>query len=325
LEVKVLEKHSMSKFKVLISDGLGEDGIALLQRVADVDVLPKITADELVAALPNYQGLIVRSRTKVTAKVIAAGTSLKVVGRAGVGVDNIDVAAAVAHGVTVVNSPLAATVSVAELTLALILSMAREIPRADAAMKKGEWLKSGLMGTELYGKTLGLVAVGRIGAAVAGRAGAFGMRVVACDPFLSPDDIRQRQAHPTTLDELLTVSDYISIHTPLTPQTKNLFSAEAFAKMKTGVRIICAARGGVVDEAALLAALESGKVAGAALDVFTTEPPGVTALVAHPKVICAPHIGANTHEAQGRAGVDIAEEVVAILEDREPRWKVNSN
>lgn len=315
----------MNKFKVLIADGLGDDGVALLKRIAEVDVQPKITADELVVVLSDYHGLIVRSRTKVTAKIIEAGVNLKVIGRAGVGVDNIDVAAAVAKGIMVVNSPLAATVSVAELTLALILSMAREIPRADATMKKGEWLKSGLLGTELYNKTLGLVAVGRIGAAVAGRAGAFGMRVIACDPFLSPEDIRQRQAHPTTLDELLAVSDYISIHTPLTPQTKNLFSTAAFAKMKDGVRIICAARGGVVDEDALLVALNSGKAAGAALDVFATEPPGVTPLVSHPKVICSPHMGAQTHEAQVRAGVDIAEEVVAVLADREPRWKVTSN
>lgn len=315
----------MNKFKVLIADGLGDDGVALLKRIAAVDVQPKITADELVTVLSDYHGLIVRSRTKVTAKIIEAGVNLKVVGRAGVGVDNIDVAAAVAKGIMVVNSPLAATVSVAELTLALILSMAREIPRADATMKKGEWLKSGLLGAELYNKTLGLVAVGRIGAAVAGRAGAFGMRVIACDPFLSPEDIRQRQAHPTTLDELLAVSDYISIHTPLTPQTKNLFGTAAFAKMKEGVRIICAARGGVVDEDALLVALNSGKVAGAALDVFATEPPGVTPLVSHPKVICSPHMGAQTHEAQVRAGVDIAEEVVAVLADREPRWQVTSN
>jgi D-3-phosphoglycerate dehydrogenase len=315
----------MEKPKILISDGLGEEGIALLQRSASVDVKPKITADELIADLSHYHGLIVRSRTKVTAKVIEAGASLKVIGRAGVGVDNIDVGAAVARGVAIVNSPLAATVSVAELTLGLILAMAREIPRADAAMKKGEWLKSGLIGAELYQKTLGLVAVGRIGAAVAGRAGAFGMRVIACDPFLSPDDIRQRQAHPTTLDELLSNSDYISIHTPLTAQTKNLIGVEAFAKMKKGVRIICAARGGVVDEAALLEALESGKVAGAALDVFATEPPGVTPLVSHPKVICTPHMGAQTTEAQNRASVDIAEDVLAVLQGRDPKWPVTSN
>ncbi|MBI5828884.1 MAG: phosphoglycerate dehydrogenase, partial [Chloroflexi bacterium] len=267
--------------------------------------------------------LVVRSRTKVTAKALAAGTTLKVVGRAGVGVDNIDVPAALARGITVVNSPLAATVAVAELTLGLMLALAREIPRADAGLKKGEWLKSGLNGVELYGKTLGLVAVGRIGAAVAGRAGAMGMRVMAYDAFLSPEDIRQRQAHPSTLDELFAASDFISIHSPLTPQTKSLISTAAFEQMKRGVRIICAARGGVVDEAALLVALESGKVAGVALDVFAVEPPGMSPLATHPKVICTPHIGARTAEAQDRAGVDIAEEVLAVLNGREPRWKVN--
>lgn len=312
----------MTKFKVLIADGLAEEGVAILKRVAEVEVKPKITAEELTAELAGYQGLVVRSRTKVTREIVEAGVNLKVIGRSGVGVDNIDVPAALAKGITVVNSPLAATVSVAELTMGLIIAMAREIPRADSAMKQGDWLKSGLNGVELYGKTLGLVAVGRIGAAVAGRAGAFGMKVTAYDPFLSDDDIRKRQASPTTLDGLLAASDYISIHAPLTPQTKGLIGPAAFAKMKTGVRIVCAARGGVLDEAALLAALESGKVAGAALDVFETEPPGKSPLVMHPKVIGTPHTGAQTLEAQRRAGIDIAEEVSAVLEGREPRWKV---
>lgn len=312
----------MDKPRVLIADGLGGDGVGILKRAADVDVRPRITAGELLAALPHYHALIVRSRTKVTAEVIAAGSNLKVIGRAGVGVDNIDLQAASARGVAVVNSPLAATVAVAELTLGLMLAMAREIPRADAALKKGEWLKSALMGAELYGKTLGLVAVGRIGAAVAGRAVAFGMRVMAHDPFLSDDDIRQRQAHPTTLDELLAASDFISIHSPLTAETKGIINAQAFAKMKQGVRLICAARGGVVDEAALLEALESGKVAGAALDVYGKEPPGLTPLTSHPKVVGTPHIGAQTAEAQHRAAVDIAEDVLAVLEGKEPRWRV---
>ncbi len=312
----------MNKPKVLISDGLAEDGIALLKKIADVESQPKITADELMAVLPQYQALIVRSRTKVTAKVIEAGTSLKVIGRAGVGVDNIDVPAAAAKGITVVNSPLAATIAVAELTIGLMLALAREIPRADSAIKKGEWLKSGLSGVELYGKTLGLVAVGRIGAAVAARAAAMEMKVLAYDPFLSDEDIRGRQAIPATLDALLAASDFISIHSPLTDQTKGMINAEAFTKMKNGVRLVCAARGGVIDEAALLAALESGKVAGAALDVFATEPPGLTALAAHPKVIGTPHVGAQTAEAQTRAGIDIAEEVAAVLEGRPARWKV---
>jgi D-3-phosphoglycerate dehydrogenase len=315
----------MSKLTVLIADGLAAEGIAILQRIAEVVAKPKITTEELIAEMPRYQALVVRSRTRVTQQVIEAGTSLKVIGRSGVGVDNIDVDAATAKGITVVNSPLAATVSVAELTMGLIIAMAREIPRADSAMKGGEWLKSGLNGIELYSKTLGLVAVGRIGAAVAGRAGAFGMKVMAYDPFLSDEDIRKRQAAPTTLDGLLAASDFISIHAPLTPQTKGLIGAAAFAKMKSGVRIVCAARGGVVDEAALLEALNSGKVAGAALDVFETEPPGKSPLVMHPKVIGTPHVGAQTAEAQRRAGIDIAEEVCAVLEGKEPRWKVTSN
>ena len=312
----------MNKPRVLIADGLADDGIALLKKIADVESQPKITADELMAALPQYQALIVRSRTKVTAKVIEAGTSLKVIGRAGVGVDNIDVPAAVAKGITVVNSPLAATVAVAELTIGLMLALSREIPRADSAIKKGEWLKSGLSGVELYGKTLGLIAVGRIGAAVAARAVAMDMKVLAYDPFLSDEDIRQRQASPATFDGLLAASDFISIHSPLTDQTKGMINAEAFTKMKNGVRLVCAARGGVIDETALLAALEAGKVAGAALDVFATEPPGLTLLIKHPKVIGTPHVGAQTAEAQTRAGVDIAEEVAAVLEGRGARWKV---
>lgn len=308
--------------KILVSDGLAEEGLARLRAAGEVTVNPKIAAEELIAALPNYHALIVRSRTKVNAQVVAAGQSLKVVGRAGVGVDNIDVAAAVARGITVVNSPLAATIAVAELTVAMMLALAREIPRADAAMKKGEWLKSGLAGTELHGKTLGLVAVGRIGAAVAARAAAFGMQVVAYDPYLSDDDIRRRQASPMPLDELLASSDFISIHSPLTAETKGMIDAEAFAKMKKGVRLICTARGGVIDEAALVAALESGKVAGAGLDVFATEPPGRTPLVAHPKVIGTPHVGAQTHEAQTRAAADIAEEVLAALDGKPLRWRV---
>ncbi|MBI3764039.1 MAG: hypothetical protein HY260_19525 [Chloroflexi bacterium] len=314
----------MASYRILISDGLAEEGLALLWKSGEVTVNPKITAEELLTALPLYHALIVRSRTKVNAQVVAAGTRLKVIGRAGVGVDNIDVAAAIAQGITVVNSPLAATVAVAELTIGLMMALAREIPRADAAMKKGEWLKSGLAGTELNGKTLGLVAVGRIGAAVAARAVVLGMKVAAYDPYLSDDDIRTRRAEPVTLDALLASADFISIHSPLTPETKGMIDADAFARMKNGVRIVCTARGGVIDETALLAALESGKVAGAGLDVFATEPPGPTPLVVHPKVICTPHVGAQTHEAQLRAAVDIAEEVLAALEGRPLRWQVAS-
>lgn len=312
-------------YKILVSDGLSEDGINLLKTGGDVTVNPKITAEELLTALPDYHALVVRSRTKVNAKVVAAGTNLKVVGRAGVGVDNIDVAAALAKGITVVNSPMAASVSVAEHTLGLMLALARMIPAADASIKQGKWEKSAFMGVELSGKTLGLLGIGRIGAIVANRAVAFGMSVIAYDPFLNEAQIRERNATPATFDEVVAKSDYISLHLPLTKDTTGLISATQFEKMKKGVRLVCAARGGVVDEEALRAALDSGQVAGAALDVFANEPPQPNSIATHPKVIATPHIGAQAHEAQTRAGLAIAEEVLAVLQGKDPRWKVLSN
>ena len=270
----------------------------------------------------DYDAIIVRGRTKVTPAVFAAGSKLKVVGRAGVGVDNIDLNAAREHNVTVVNSPLATTLAVAELTMALMLSLVREIPRADAGMKNNKWLKKEMEGSELWTKTLGIIGYGRIGSAVARRAAAFDMTVIAYDPLISAEDIRSRGADPVSLDELYSRSDIISQHIPLTPETRGMLNREAFAKMKDGVRIVCAARGGVIDETALLEALESGKVAGAGLDVFATEPPGESALVKHPHVICTPHIGAQTAEAQVRAAADIASEVTAALCGDTLRWKV---
>jgi D-3-phosphoglycerate dehydrogenase len=311
--------------KILIADGLSEDGIALLKTGGDVVVNSKITADELLAALPEYQALVVRSRTKVNAKVIAAGTNLKVIGRAGVGVDNIDVAAAVAGGVTVVNSPLAASVSVAEHTFALMLSLARLVAAADSSMKQNKWEKSAFMGVELNGKTLGLIGIGRIGAETAKRGAAFGMKVIAYDPYLKPDQIQGRGADAATLDDVLAKSDYVSMHLPLTSETKGMLGAAQFAKMKKGARLICAARGGVIDEDALRSALDAGTLSGAALDVFADEPPKPDSIATHPKVIATPHIGAQTHEAQSRAGLMIAEEVLAALQGKELRWRVMSN
>lgn len=311
-------------FRILVSDGLAEDGLARLGEAAEVSEQPKINAEQLLAEIGKYEALIVRSRTKVTAQVLAAGVRLKVVGRAGVGVDNIDVESAVARGVVVVNSPLAATLAVAEHTLALMLALARAVPQADAALKRGEWLKTGLMGAELSGKTLGLVGVGRIGQAVAERARAFGMTVVAYDPYLAPEEIRARSAEPATLDDLLAQSDFISTHSPLSADTRGMINASAIARMKPGVRLIAAARGGLIDEVAVLAALNEGHVAGAAFDVFADEPPGLTPLVAHPRVVCTPHIGAQTHEAQRRASVEIAAEVLAALHGKPLRWQVSS-
>lgn len=312
----------MVAWKILLTDGLDKEGQELLKEHAQVDNIKDITPDDLLKVIGEYDAVIVRGRTKLTPEVFTAAIKLKVAGRAGVGVDNINLPAAKEHNVTVVNSPLATTVAVAELSVGLMLSLIRDIPRADAGLKQGNWLKKELRGVELYKKTLGVIGFGRIGVAVADRAKAFGMNVVAYDPLLSPDEITKRGGKPVTLDELFAQSDFITLHIPLTPDSKNLLSAEAFAKMKQDVRIICAARGGVVDETALLEALNSGKVAGAALDVFVAEPPGKIALTDHPKVVGTPHIGAETVEAQARAAVDIASEVIKALKGEPLRWRV---
>ncbi|HPS41173.1 MAG TPA: hydroxyacid dehydrogenase [Anaerolineaceae bacterium] len=312
----------MSTWKILLTDGLEEKGKAILRAEAEVTDNPTITAEELLNVVGEYDALIVRGRTKVTPAVFEAGKKLKVVGRAGVGVDNIDREAAKAHGVTVVNSPLATTVAVAELTLALMLGAVREIARADASMKAGKWLKKEFEGAELNGKALGVIGFGRIGSAVAARAKAFDMQILAYDPLVSAEDIKARGGLPVSLDYLLASSDIITMHMPLTAQSKGMLGAEAFGKMKKGAYVICAARGGVIDEAALLEALNSGKLAGAALDVFSAEPPGLTDLVAHPKVVCTPHVGAQTVEAQERAANDISEEVLNALNEKPLRWKV---
>lgn len=309
-------------WKILLTDGLEENGKAILRQHAEVVDQPGISADDLLKVVGEYDALIVRGRTKVTPAVFEAAKNLKVVGRAGVGVDNIDLNAAKAHNVIAVNSPMATTVSVAELTLALMLSVVREVPRADATMKAGKWIKKELEGTELFGKTLGVIGFGRIGATVAARAKAFEMKILGYDPLIPGDEIAKRGGEPVTLDELLAKSDMITMHIPLTADSKNMLNAAAFEKMKQGVILICAARGGVIDEEALLAALESGKVAAAGLDVFATEPPGLTSLVAHPKVVCTPHVGAQTVEAQGRAAEDISTEVLAALEGKPLRWRV---
>ncbi|MCS6910973.1 MAG: hydroxyacid dehydrogenase, partial [Anaerolineales bacterium] len=228
--------------KILIADGLSEKGVEVLRGAGEVVVNPKITADELLEAIPEYHALIVRSRTKVTAQVIEAGTNLKVIGRAGVGVDNIDVSAALARGVTVVNSPMAATISVAELTFAMMLNLARSIHLADASMKQGKWEKNAFLGSELYGKTLGLIGFGRIGTAVGRRALAFGMSVLAYDPRRSETHIVEKGATRATLDDLLALSDYVSLHLPLSSETYHLMNAERIGKMKRGARLLCLAR-----------------------------------------------------------------------------------
>lgn len=313
----------MTQFKILITDGLDQSGLDILRSQAEVDNRKDISADDLLKAIPEYDGLIVRGRTKVTASVLDVASRLKAIGRAGVGVDNIDLAAAKKHNVTVVNAPMSTSVAVAELTFGLMLALAREIPRADAGMKQGKWLKKELEGVELNGKTLGVIGFGRIGVELGKRAAAFGMSVVAYDPLISEDEIAKRGAEPVSIQDLYAWSDFISLHLPLNVQTRDMIGPLAFSQMKDGARIVCAARGGIIDETALVAALNSGKVAGAALDVYAVEPPGETEAVLHPKVIAMPHIGAQTAEAQSRASEDIANEVLSALQDKPLRWKVN--
>ncbi len=313
----------MPDTRILITDGLGENGLSILRAAATVDDKSGISAADLVKAVGDYDALIIRGRTKITAEVLDAAKRLKVIGRAGVGVDNIDLAAAKAHNVTVVNAPMSTTGAVAELTFGLLLAVAREIPRADEAMKSGQWLKKDLEGVELYGKTLGIIGYGRIGQEVGSHAAAFGMNVIAYDPFVEESVIDHGGAESVSIQDLFQWSDFITLHLPYNVQTRDLMGPMAFSQMKDGVRIVCAARGGIMDEAALLDALNSGKVAGAALDVFATEPPGATDLVKHPHVICTPHIGAQTVEAQARASEDISHEVLAALKGGPLRWKVN--
>ena len=309
-------------WKILLTDGLSAISDQDLLASADLDDKKGISAEDLLKIADDYDAIIVRSRTRITEEVFAAAPRLKVVGRMGVGVDNIDLKAAEKHGVVVVNAPLATTVSVAELTLGLMLSLIREIPRADAGMNTGDWLKKDLIGTELYQKTLGIIGFGNIARAVCQRASAFDMKVITYGSSKPAEEIRSFGAEPVSFKELLKQSDLITLHIPHTEGTHYLLNEVAFQQMKDGVYIICPARGGVLDESALLAALESGKVAGAALDVFEKEPPGATALVEHPRVIGTPHIGAQTKEAQLRAGHDILSEVVAALGDQPLCWKI---
>lgn len=312
----------MSEWKILLTDGLDESGKAILRGSAVVDDRPGIPADELLQIIGDVDALIVRGRTKVTPEVFQAAKKLKVVGRAGVGVDNINLEAAKTHGIIVVNAPISTTLAVAELAIGLMFALARMVPRADSGMKTDQWLKKQLTGIELNGKTLGIIGMGNIGSAVAQRAAALGMKVIGCDPFISKKELLERGAQPVSKEEVLSRADFISLHVPLNDSTRNLINSETLAKTKPGVRLISTARGGVIDEAALLQALEKGQVAAAGLDVFAKEPPGLTDLVAHPNVIATPHIGAQSEEAQVRASEDISSEVLAALRGETLRWKI---
>jgi D-3-phosphoglycerate dehydrogenase len=300
--------------KVLISDELSDRAAEIFrERGLEVDVKIDLKPDELKAIIGNYDGLAIRSATKVTAEIIAAADNLKVVGRAGIGVDNVDIPAATGRGIVVMNTPDGNSITTAEHTIALMLSLAREIPAADRSTRAGKWEKSRFMGTELTGKTLGVIGCGNIGAIVADRAQGLKMHVIAYDPFLSPDRARDLDVEKVELDDLLARADIITLHVPMTDQTRGMIDAAALAKTKPGVRIINCARGGLVVEEDLKAAIESGQVAGAALDVFTVEPARENVLFGLDAVVATPHLGASTAEAQEKVALQIAEQMSAYL------------
>jgi D-3-phosphoglycerate dehydrogenase / 2-oxoglutarate reductase len=300
--------------KILVADKLAESGVAALARDHDVDVRTGLSKDELIAIAADYDGIVVRSATTIDADVIAAATRLKVVGRAGVGLDNVDIDAATRAGVIVCNAPQSNVVSAAEHTLAMILALSRNIPQANEALKAGRWERSTWNGTELYDKVLGVLGLGRIGTLVAQRANAFGMRLVAYDPFVAPDRAARMGVElRDTVDAVLAEADVVTIHLPRNADTVGLIDAEALASMKPSARLVNVARGGIVDEDALADALREGVIAGAALDVFAVEPTTASPLFELDNVIVTPHLGASTEEAQDKAGTQVADAVTLAL------------
>jgi D-3-phosphoglycerate dehydrogenase len=312
----------MSEWNVLITDNLEEAGLAVLSQSSQVTVRSGISAEELPGIISGFHALVVRSRTRVNAALLEKASLLKVIGRAGVGVDNIDLQAARKHGIVVVNTPTATTQAVAELTIGLLFALARQITFLDAALKQGQWLKNESSGLELNRKTLGLIGMGNIGMIVARFAKSLDMQVLGYDPYLSSSEIGLRGAQPAPLHELYARSDFISLHVPLTPETEGMVDRQALLSMRTGVYLICTSRGGIIDQADLLAALDSGHVAGAALDVFSKEPPGLTDLVRHPHLVATPHIGGLTREAQRRAAELVAHEILAALNGEALKWRL---
>lgn len=311
--------------RILVTEKIAAEGLAVLQAAGAVDVRLDLDRAALLEAIGGYDALVVRSATRVTAEVIEAGRQLRVIGRAGTGVDNIDVEAATRRGIIVVNAPASNNVAVAELTIGLLIGLARSIPQAHGSLQGGKWERTKYVGWEVRGKTLGLLGLGRIGSEVAVRARALEMHLLAYDPVVSLDRAEQIGVELVTMDELLARSDVVSLHVPLVEATRNLLDAGRIAKMKRGAYLINASRGGIVDEAALLAALASGQLGGAALDVFTKEPPDPESPITHhPKIITVPHIGASTAEAQISAGSEVAEGVAAALTGATPRYAVNA-
>lgn len=311
--------------KVLVADGVSQEGIRILEKNFEVVVKDKLSAEELLAIIPAFDGLIVRSASKVTKEVFEVAKNLKVVGRAGVGVDNIDINAATDKGVIVLNAPEGNTIAATEHTMAMMLAMSRNIPIANETMQKGEWNRKKYMGVELRGKTLGVIGLGRIGSGVAKRAHSFDMEVIGYDPYVNEERAKTMGIEVVDLDELFKRSDFITVHMPLTPQTKGMINKEVMAtKMKKGVRLVNCARGGIIEEAALAEAVKEGLVAGAAIDVFESEPLGLDhPLVGVPGIVLTPHLGASTVEAQIGVSVDVAHGVTAALRGEPVSTAVN--
>src|SRR4030066_276835 len=300
--------------KVLVSDSLSPKGIEILKRAGlEVDVKTGLKPEELKKEISKYDALIVRSATRVTADIIDAAKNLKVIGRAGSGLDNVDKDAATKRGIVVMNTPGGNTITTAEHTVALLFSMARQIPQATSSMKQGKWEKKKFMGVELYNKTLGIIGLGNIGAHVAKIALGMGMRVITYDPFLSEEKAKALGVMVVDLEALIKTSDFITIHVPMTNETKNMINQKTIGMMKKGVRLINASRGGIVDEKALYDALKSGKVAAAALDVFDKEPPGESPLLELDNFICTPHLGASTEAAQENVAIAVSHQLVDYL------------
>ena len=311
--------------RVLVADGLAEEGLARLRQASDVLVRSGLTEEELAALLPDVDALIVRSRTRVPSDAVKRATRLRVIGRAGVGVDNIDVEAATRRGILVLNTPESSTVAAAEHTMAMLLALVRHIPQASAALLAGRWAREQFVGTELSGKTLGVVGLGKIGSEVARRAVAFGMRVLAYDPYVTEERARRLSVELGTWEEVLGQCDVLTLHVPLAQDTQALIGSNELAAMKPGTLLVNCARGGLIDEEALLAALEEGRVGGAALDVFVHEPPPAGySLLAHPRVVATPHLGGSTLEAQQSIAVDIAVQVLAALRGEPVHGAVNA-
>ncbi|MEP6755060.1 MAG: phosphoglycerate dehydrogenase [Chthonomonadales bacterium] len=310
--------------RILVSDPIAESGIERLRLAGDVDVKLGLSPAELVTVIGDYDALAVRSETKVTSDVLMAASRLRIIGRAGVGVDNIDVQKATERGIVVVNSPEGNTLAAAELTFSLILALARNISPADASMRAGRWDRKKYLGIEVYGKTLGVIGFGKIGMEVASRAAAFGMKILAYDPYASADRAREIGAEIVELDKIYTDSDFITLHVPMNDNTRGMIGAEQIAKMKDGVRIVNCARGGLIDEQALTDGLVAGKVGGAGVDVFTSEPvKPENPLLTAPNTVLTPHLGASTEEAQVNVAIDIADQIAEVLAGRPARAAVN--